>query len=134
MVKGLAHVCFRVRDLDASVAFYRDVLGLQTAFAFRREDGQKFGQYFHVGGRTFLELFRADRVDPRPEHPGYSHFCLEVDDIRATVKSLEGREVEVSPVVKGSDHSWQAWLSDPDGNRIELHEYTDDSGQAPYLS
>ncbi len=33
----------------------------------------------------------------------------------------------------GSDHSWQAWLSDPDGNRVELHQYTPESWQTPAL-
>ena len=33
----------------------------------------------------------------------------------------------------GADHSWQAWLADPDGNRIELHQYTPESKQTPWL-
>jgi hypothetical protein len=35
----------------------------------------------------------------------------------------------VGEVKMGSDHSWQAWLADPDGNRIELHAYTPESNQ-----
>jgi hypothetical protein len=31
------------------------------------------------------------------------------------------------------DHSWQAWITDPDGNKIELHDYTPESWQAPFL-
>ena len=47
---------------------------------------------------------------------------------------LRGRGVEVSDPKLGSDQSWQAWITDPDGNRIELHDYTAESWQAPHLA
>jgi len=134
MITGLAHVCFTVADLEASVAFYRDVLGLVPAFEFINDRGEKFGQYLHAGGRTFLELFQGERVEPAGERQSYRHLCLEVDDLRATAGALRRRGAEVSEVTAGSDHSLQAWLRDPDGNRIELHEYTADSKQGPYLA
>jgi hypothetical protein len=42
--------------------------------------------------------------------------------------------VQVTNVSLGSDKSWQAWLSDPDGNKIELHQYTAESKQGPFLA
>jgi predicted enzyme related to lactoylglutathione lyase len=57
---------------------------------------------------------------------------LEVDDLELTVAALRGRGVEVSNPKLGSDQSWQAWLADPDGNRIELHQYTPKSRQRPW--
>lgn len=132
MVTGLAHLCFTVKDLDASIAFYRDALGLVPAFDFRDEGGRRFGAYLHLGGRAFLELFRADAVRPA-DGQAYQHCCLEVDDFRAAVADLRRRGIEVTDVVLGSDQTWQAWLSDPDGNRIELHQYTPESWQAPWL-
>jgi predicted enzyme related to lactoylglutathione lyase len=56
-----------------------------------------------------------------------------VDDVAAAVKALRAKGVEVTDPKMGTDHSWQAWLSDPDGNRIELHGYTPESKQAPYV-
>lgn len=132
MVKRLAHVCFTVRDLDASEAFYRDKLGLRPAFDFLDAQGERFGVYLHVGGRNFIELFRGDLGEPAGGQ-SYRHFCLEVDDVEATVAELRSRGVEVTDPKLGSDGSWQAWLSDPDGNRIELHGYTPESKQAPWL-
>jgi predicted enzyme related to lactoylglutathione lyase len=41
--------------------------------------------------------------------------------------------LEITTPALGSDGSWQAWLADPDGNRIELHMYTPESKQAPHL-
>ena len=132
MVKRLAHVCFTVRDLDASEAFYRDKLGLRPAFDFLDAQGERFGVYLHIGGCNFIELFRGDLGEPAGGQ-SYRHFCLEVDDVEATVAELRSRGVEVTDPKLGSDGSWQAWLSDPDGNRIELHGYTPESKQAPWL-
>lgn len=132
MITGLAHLCFTVKDLDASIAFYRDVLGLTPAFDFTDERGRRFGAYLRLGGRSFLELFKADAVRPA-DGQAYQHCCLEVDDINKTVADLRERGVEVTAVTLGSDQTWQAWLTDPDGNRIELHQYTAESWQAPWL-
>ena len=128
MITSLAHVCFTVRDLEVSERFYRDTLGLRPAFDFVDEQGRRFGTYLHVGGRSFLELFQGSVGEP-PSRPSYQHFCLEVEDVPAAVSALRARGVEVTDATLGSDQSWQAWLSDPDGNRIELHGYTADSKQ-----
>ena len=132
MIVGLAHVCFIVSDLDASLAFYREKLGLKPAFDFTRNDGERFGVYLHVGARTFVELFRGQPA-PAGESQSYKHFCMEVDDLEQTVCEVRGRGVEVTDPKQGDDQSWQAWLTDPDGNRIELHQYTPASKQAPHL-
>ena len=131
MIQGIAHVCFTDQDLDRSVAFY-EALGCRHAFDFTRDSGERFGAYLHVGGRTFIELFIGDLADPA-EGQRYRHMCLEVDDIHKTVEELRSRGLEVEDIKMGSDHSYQAWLSDPDGNRIELHHYTKESKQTPHL-
>ncbi len=128
MIKGLAHVCFIVKDLESSITFYRDKLGMAPGFDFIDEKGKRFGVYLHVGGRSFLELF-AGQPEPAAKQQAYKHLCLEVDDLLATVTTLRGRGVEVSEPKLGSDHSWQAWIADPDGNRMELHQYTPQSKQ-----
>jgi glyoxylase I family protein len=132
MITGLAHVCFTVRDLDESIAFYRDKLGLTPAFDFVNDRGERFGIYLHVGGRSFIELFQGEVGEATPAQ-SYRHLCLEVDDIEATAAALREQGIEVSRVEMGGDQSWQAWLTDPDGNRIELHCYTPQSKQAAWL-
>ncbi len=130
-MKALAHLCFVVRDLDAAVAFYCERLGLTHAFDFVNAEGERFGVYLHVGGRGFLELFRGE---PRPIEGGsYQHLCLEVDEIDALVADLRAHGVEVTDPYLADDASYQSWLADPDGNRIELHCYTAESRQAPWL-
>jgi catechol 2,3-dioxygenase-like lactoylglutathione lyase family enzyme len=127
MIKGIAHTCYTVRDLDAAIGFYVEKLGLRHGFDFVNDDGVRFGVYLHVGERTFIEMFTGDRA---PGNSGsYGHLCLEVDDVARTVEELRAKGVEISDAKMGGDNSWQAWLADPDGNRIELHGYTPDSKQ-----
>ena len=133
MIRALAHLCYVVSDLEASIGFYQDQLGLSHAFDFRNDQGERFGVYLHIGGRSFLELFQGN-LQPRAEGQSYGHLCLEVDDVAETVAELRGQGLEVTDAALGGDHSWQAWLSDPDGNRIELHGYTPESMQAPFVA
>jgi glyoxylase I family protein len=133
MIKNIAHICFVVKDLDASLAFYRDKLGLKEAFDFINDKGQRTGVYLQAGGRTFIELFKGAPLPPA-ENQSYRHMCLEVGDIAKTAANLRAAGLELSDPKLGSDHSWQAWLSDPDGNRIELHQYTPDSKQTKAMS
>ena len=130
MLKGLAHACFIVRDIDAAIAFY-EKLGCRRAFSFTKPTGELFGVYLHVGARTFIELFTGA---PKPSgEPSYRHISIEVDDMTETVAHLRRVGIEVSDPKTGSDDSCQAWLADPDGNRIELHCYTDVSKQTRFL-
>ena len=132
MITGMAHACFTVSDLERSLEFYRDALGLKPAFDFVNNEGRRFGIYLHLGGRSFIELFEG-QLGERADGQSYRHICLEVDDIESTVQTLRERGIEVSDPKLGGDRSWQAWITDPDGNRIELHHYTAESKQAPHL-
>lgn len=132
MIKALAHVCFTVSNLDASEAFYRDKLGFKPAFDFRNDQGRRTGLYLHIAGRSFLELFEGELDEPAPCQR-YRHLCLEVDDIEIAAETLRESGVEVSQPKLGADNSYQAWITDPDGNRIELHAYTPQSRQSAHL-
>ena len=59
---------------------------------------------------------------------------IKVEDMDATVATLRERGVEVTNVKTGNDHSLQGWITDPDGNRIELHCYTPESKQNGWLA
>lgn len=124
-------------DLERQIRFYRDGLGLPVKFRFTNKDGECFGVYLDCGDSSFVEIF--DQVlaakqwggDLKPLHEGnrYNHFCLEVTDLPEVRKTLLSRGVQVGEISTGIDSSFQAWLADPDGNRIELMEYTHRSWQ-----
>jgi len=132
MIKGLSHACYLVSDLEATLDFYRDGLGLPVAFEYVDEAGVPTGAYVHVGERTFIELFQRD-PEPTPGDASYRHISLEVGDMEGTVAELRQRGLTVTGLKMGNDNSWQAWLTDPDGNRIELQQFTDESRQVEAL-
>jgi glyoxylase I family protein len=107
------HVSINVDDVDAALAFYVDVLGLVP-----RTDRPDFafgGAWLDAGGQQ-VHLIEGNVPDPVGQH-----FALRVDDLDATVAELRAQEVEVSdprPVAT----SRQAFLSDPAGNVVELHQ------------
>lgn len=144
MIKQLAHLCLKTSQLERMTAFYRDGLGATVKFRYLNRAGEAIGCYFAFGTNTFVEIFdhadahrrsgSAKTLEPleEPRDPWlirYNHFCLEVDDMDETVRTLESRGVVVTGRKTGNDRSRQAWIKDPDGNLIELQEYTRESRQ-----
>lgn len=107
-------------DLDATLAFYRDGLGLATAREFGT--GDRRGVVFFAGG-GFLEVVGSGSAAPRD---GVG-LWLQVRSMEATVAELAGRGVALA---RGADlEPWglvEAWVDDPDGVRIHLVEVPDD--------
>ena len=112
---ALHHVQVNVTDVPAALEFYTDVLGLTV-----RDDRPDFGfaGAWLDAGEQQVHLVEA-AVPPRLGQ----HFAVLVDDLDATVDELTARGIEVSrPMAVGPDRR-QAFLSDPAGNGIELHQY-----------
>lgn len=127
MIKQIAHICIGATDLAASEHFYCEVLGLPKKFRFIKE-GRESGFYADVGNGNYIEVFAQDVVD-QGSKPLLKHMCLEVESIDEAIRRISAAGVEISPKKLGSDRSWQAWITDPSGIRIELHEYTPESSQ-----
>jgi lactoylglutathione lyase len=133
MIKGLGHVAFRVTDLDKSLNFYCQKLGFREAFRLDREgEFSPWIVYIQVALNQFIELFPGAKGENTPNAPvGYNHFCLVVDDLAATLRELAGRGLEITgEPQRGVDHNWQYWITDPDGNRIELMQIVSESPHA----
>jgi lactoylglutathione lyase len=126
MFKRIAHICLNVKDLGRSIAWY-DKLGLGVMFDFSRR-GSRFGVYMRISDVCFIELFEEPALGAVVNN-GIVHFCLETDDMDATMAALRERDVDFTAKKLGVDHTWQIWLQDPDGNRFEVHQYTPESTQ-----
>lgn len=126
-VRQLAHVCIFANDLTETRDFYRDVLGLPVAFNFTR-NGTWHGFYLDAGGRSNIEVFLKPEASYSPENR-INHLCLEVEDIDAAVAHIRAQGVVATDKKFGVDDTWQSWLTDPNGTRIELFQYTDRSAQ-----
>ncbi|HSK08817.1 MAG TPA: VOC family protein [Vicinamibacterales bacterium] len=114
-VAGLSHVLLAVRDIDRSLSFYRDVLGLEVAFAS--------GEFvFLRAGSVTLGLRHApDLPSRRAEDPVGVELVFAVDEIHAAHERLRSRGVgfRVPPrVVAGGQ--WAADFRDPDGHVLSI--------------
>lgn len=131
MVKGIAHLAFRVTDMERSVTFYETALGFHRKFELRDDHGAPWIVYLQVNDRQFVELFYSrEKVAFDGVASGYQHLCVEVAEIEELAAGLAAKGIRiVHPVVVGLDHNKQCWIADPDGNPIELMEYGADALQ-----
>ena len=148
-MKGMHHVGITVRDLDASIRFYHDVLGLP----FSNEpspwfDGPELGPAVGVPGAGLrqVSLLLGDTTQPlQSNNIGASHVAFLVDDIHETVVDLSSKGIsffsDVNVVDEGVLAGWRwVYFADPDGYPLELVEvayYNGDDrreGIAAYLA
>jgi lactoylglutathione lyase len=121
----LLHTMLRVGDLDQSLKFYCDVLGMKL---LRKKDypGGEFTLAFVGYGdesdHTVLELTYNWGVDSYDLGDAYGHIAIGVDDIYKAcddIKAMDGKVVrEPGPMKHGS--TVIAFVQDPDGYKVEL--------------
>lgn len=121
----MLHTMLRVGDLERSLRFYTEVLGMQL---LRRKDYPSgrftlaFVGYGEESDHTVLELTHNWDTDHYALGDGYGHIALGVDDIQATCSAIAekgGRVVrEPGPMKHGS--TVIAFVEDPDGYKVEL--------------
>ena len=130
-VSAIAHIAIRVKDVPRTLDFYVGQLGMREMMRLDR-DGRLWLLYLRVTDNQFLEVFSegvGERAAER-EAVGYNHLCLEVADIDVALRELADAGVPLAREKQmGQDGNWQAWIEDPDGNRIELMQMDKNSLQ-----
>ncbi len=127
----IAHVALKVKDLDRSLDFYVNKLGFAEMMRLPKPDGTPgvWLVYLRITDDQYLELFPegvGDRAAGR-EITGVNHICLGVDDLDSILAQLDAAGVPLTVQKKmAADLNWQAWIEDPDGNRIELMQLMPD--------
>ena len=124
-VQKVGHVVLKVRDIEKSAAFYRDVIGLREVA--RGEFAAKM-VFFSATGENHHDLALAevgrDAPDAPPQAVGLYHVALKIGDsldtLREAREHLEAHGVTRLRIV---DHrvSQSIYLTDPDGHGIELY-------------
>ncbi|MGJ3240826.1 MAG: VOC family protein [Anaerolineae bacterium] len=127
IIKQLAHICIGAPDLQDAEQFYCQGLGMERGFDFIKE-GRVVGFYVKCGAHTFIEIFEQTEIDS-VERPIMQHLCLEVQNIDRAIAEIRANGLTVTDKKQGGDHSWQAWMTDPGGVRIEIMQYSADSTQ-----
>jgi catechol 2,3-dioxygenase-like lactoylglutathione lyase family enzyme len=143
-VTGFFHGGITVDDMDRSLIFYRDGLGLEIEFDrmldapyLKEVLGMSFDAiravYLKIPGGGFVELLEYRGIErlpaaSRPCDPGAGHLCLFVDDVEAIHDRLAGlgfhaRSASVVDITAGPNAGARsAYIADPDGYYIELFQ------------
>jgi lactoylglutathione lyase len=122
----MMHTMIRVYDLDKSIAFYTELLGMQL---LRKEDFPEgrftlaFVGYGPEANSTVVELTHNwDQPAPYEIGSGFGHLALGVRDIYGVCEALERQGAKIprkpGPMKHGTTHI--AFIEDPDGYKIEL--------------
>ncbi|MEM9770765.1 MAG: lactoylglutathione lyase [Cyanobacteria bacterium P01_D01_bin.73] len=126
----LLHTMLRVGDLERSIGFYCDVLGMKL---LRRKDypGGKFTLAFVGYGdesdSSVIELTHNWGVESYDLGDAYGHIALGVDDIYGTCDAIAAQGCNISRAPGPMKHGKTviAFVEDPDGYKVELIEMRD---------
>lgn len=150
MFTNMMHLAFFTDRLDEMRDFYENKLGGKSkivtkakAYLGTKSSYAKIAEvdpekviivYIEIAPGQFIELFpknegQADYPIPH-QTLGYAHYSLLVEDIEKAKVELEKRGVEIdTPISIGPSKTYKFWIHDPDGNKIEVMQYTDESYQ-----
>jgi glyoxylase I family protein len=150
MIRGIHHTGISTPDLDRSLRFYQDLIGLEVLSEGSWDEGFDTGDRI-IGlentaakwvmlsaGNSNLELFEfvsppgatQDPDRPASDH-GISHLCFEVADIQALYERFRAAGVRFHcPPQNLEEMGTVTYARDPDGNIVELIEYSGESGES----
>ena len=119
-VIGFDHLVLRCADVEASLAWYRDELGLPEVRVAEWRDGDAPFPSVRVGEQTIIDLIPGGgRIDER----NVDHLCLVVDDI-APITADRFRIVDGPGIRFGArGNGTSVYVLDPDDNVVELRSY-----------
>lgn len=110
MLRGLNHITIAVSDLDRSLRFYTDILGMQGHV---RWDG---GAYLSLGELWFC--LSSDKAAPAQD---YSHIAFDIAESDFHLFADKLRNAGVMEWKQNTSEGQSIYFSDPDGHRFEAH-------------
>src|SRR6201984_3866961 len=96
MVKKLLHTRYRVKDLEKTVNFYRDVLGLQETRRQTSGRGSQLVFFKAPDSDEEIEICKFDQSGPVMVGPDLTHLAFEVDDLEKFAKEAETKGYPLS--------------------------------------
>jgi len=112
------HLALQVKDVEASKAFYKDVIGLKPVEV--PDNLKAIRGWFDIGNGQMIHLL-AGRTTPVVNDKNGSHFSIFIDSIEQAEKFLVSKKLEFHKQVR-FDGVTQIYFADPDGYLIELNE------------
>ena len=122
MVKKLLHTRYRVSDLEKTVSFYKDVLGLKE---LRRHTSGRGSQLVFLkapDSEEELEICKFDQSGPIVVGPDLTHLAFEVDDLETFAREAAAKGYPLSDGPHATGSGKIAFIDAPEGYEIELIE------------
>jgi lactoylglutathione lyase len=121
MVTKLLHTRYRVNDLEKTVNFYKDVLGLQEIRRHKSPRGSELVFLQTPGSEELIEICAYPASGPVVVGPDLTHLAFEVDDLEAFAKqaAAKGYPLSDGPTTSTSGSTF-AFIDAPEGYEIEL--------------
>ena len=129
-VEQFSHLVMQVADIEKSLEFYRDFLGLEVAFRKRPEDFPAGAPAIHAVGCRLGSFMLELTNDPRRSRPietkGGSVMALSVADIHATHAAILEAGIEpLRPLTEVMPGIFMIFVADPDGRTVEFVQFAD---------
>jgi lactoylglutathione lyase len=120
-ISKLLHTRYRVNDLERTVKFYREILGLEEVGRHKSPRGSQLVFMKAPASEELIELTYYPASGPVQVQPDLTHLAFEVDDLEAFARELEKKGVKLSDgPTKSSSGSVFAFIDAPEGYEIEL--------------
>jgi methylmalonyl-CoA/ethylmalonyl-CoA epimerase len=139
-VTRIDHIAILVNDLDATLGFWRDALGLELA-GLQDVPAELAQIAFLPAGNSELELVQPTSTDSGlaryldKRGPGMHHICLEVEDIEGMLAQLKSKGVELINETPRLGHGGRKYAfihpRSAFGVMVELYEYPAESEKEP---
>ncbi|MES2571772.1 MAG: VOC family protein [Verrucomicrobiota bacterium] len=120
MLTRLLHTRYRVHDLEKTVSFYRDILGLQEVNRFTSHRGSQLVFFKAPQSEELIEICKFDESGPVQVGPDLTHLAFEVDDLHAFARQAASKGHPLSDGPTPSSSGLIAFLDAPEGYEIEL--------------
>ena len=115
-IQSVNHIARVTHNLEASLAFYRDVLGFR---AIRRPNFSFPGAWLYVNGRAVLHIIGGRNV-PDPPAGVIDHMAFSASDLGAAIDRIQARGLPFEIRKQVGSGIWQIFVDDPDGAKVEL--------------
>jgi lactoylglutathione lyase len=122
MVKKLLHTRYRVSDLEKTISFYKDVLGLEEV---RRQTSGRGSQLVFLkapDSDVEIEICKFDESGPIVVGPDLTHLAFEVEDLDEFAKKAAAKGYPPSDGPHSTGSGRIAFIDAPEGYEIELIE------------
>jgi len=133
-VGKLLHTRYRLNDLERTVKFYKEILGLEEVRRHKSPRGSELVFMKAPGSEELIELCSFPNSGPVVVQPDLTHLAFEVENLNAFGKHLEQHGLKYSdgPTYKEDGSGGFAFIDAPEGYEIELVQRSKTPGSGGY--